>query len=201
MKKAGHTNMRLAASFVHMMPSPSGKQHSIACSTSAVREASRSAPWKLRRKRLSTAKNSHRSSSLRRPAAGNTPRKTESPQQPLVAAVTVRVRMGFSSNSQARCSLARLAGGCGCDGCANADAGRWCNGGYGAGGLSPGKCCGNSKPKSCLVHSTAVGGTGGNDSRRSSALSMRRSKAALCPTRSAPFALQAAAHLTKAGST
>jgi hypothetical protein len=107
MKKAGHTNMRLAASFVHMMPSPSGKQHSIACSTSAVREASRSAPWKLRRKRLSTAKNSHRSSSLRRPAAGNTPRKTESPQQPLVAAVTVRVRMGFSSNSQARCSLAR----------------------------------------------------------------------------------------------
>jgi hypothetical protein len=105
MKKAGHTNMRLAASFVHMMPSPSGKQHSIACSTSAVREASRSAPWKLRRKRLSTAKNSHRSSSLRRPAAGNTPRKTESPQQPLVAAVTVRVRMGFSSNSQARCSL------------------------------------------------------------------------------------------------
>jgi hypothetical protein len=108
MKKAGHTNMRLAASFVHMMPSPSGKQHSIACSTSAVREASRSAPWKLRRKRLSKAKNSHRSSSLRRPAAGNTPRKTESPQQPLVAAVTVRVRMGFSSNSQARCSLARL---------------------------------------------------------------------------------------------
>jgi hypothetical protein len=106
MKKAGHTNMRLAASFVHMMPSPSGKQHSIACSTSAVREASRSAPWKLRRKRLSTAKNSHRSSSLRRPAAGNTPRKTESPQQPLVAAVTVRVRMGFSSNSQPRCSLA-----------------------------------------------------------------------------------------------
>ena len=66
------------------------------------------------------------SASKRRPVCAGLPQgtpgaKTESPQQPLVTAVTVRVRMGFSSNSQeivnpqlrdsqspARCSLVRL---------------------------------------------------------------------------------------------